>query len=136
MLHIDRAAIELLRHSDRRNLCLLMPAHDQILQWTSTAPIGQIRHVKDHALPVVRDLTRYDIGPVRQKNVIRLKITDVFQRKSFLVCINNNLVYSEAKIDYSVAACERGKGYGSQMLWMIQGQLAADQILYIKSISA
>ncbi len=48
--------------------------------------------------------------------------------------IRLNVEGCEAKIDYSVAACERGKGYGSQMLWMIQGQLAADQILYIKRL--
>lgn len=42
--------------------------------------------------------------------------------------IRINVEGCEALIDYSVASGERGKGYGSEMLLLVQEQLAKDQI--------
>lgn len=49
--------------------------------------------------------------------------------------IRLNVKGREATIDYSVASGERGKGYGSAMLRLIQEQLAADHIQQIAKLS-
>ena len=48
--------------------------------------------------------------------------------------IRLNVEGSEAVVDYSIAADERGKGCGSEMLRMLQTQLPADQITHVTKI--
>lgn len=42
--------------------------------------------------------------------------------------IRLNIEGNEALIDYSIAVENRGKGYGSEMLWLLQEQMITDKI--------
>ncbi|MDE7476877.1 MAG: GNAT family N-acetyltransferase, partial [Lachnospiraceae bacterium] len=48
--------------------------------------------------------------------------------------IRLNIEGGEALIDYSISPEQRGNGYGSKMLQMIQEQIAADKIPYVTKI--
>lgn len=48
--------------------------------------------------------------------------------------IRLNVEGSEAVVDYSVAADQRGKGYGCRMLQMVQAQMQTDQTMHVTKI--
>lgn len=48
--------------------------------------------------------------------------------------IRLNVEGSEAVVDYSVAADQRGKGYGCRMLRMVQAQMQTDQTVHVTKI--
>lgn len=48
--------------------------------------------------------------------------------------IRLNVENSEAIVGYSIAADQRGKGYGSRMLRMLQTQIGADQTAHVTKI--